>query len=168
MGEVTQFSIIENILQETIGAAGVGWQEIGIDYFLDEEHSVTISRYFIEENGKMKEKDLRTPSDFDFLMRTLQAHLDENGKPLFTRCKIHVLSDGKYEAKYDYRKVDWDALFMADNVFFPKLDKDYMMIEEWEVAVTFYLSSHGNRLMARARSTLLGANPSGDSHINTG
>lgn len=130
MGEVTQFSIIENVLQKTIGAARPGWQEIIIDYFVDDEHSVTLSRCLIEENGQMKERHLETPSNFGFLMRSLRAHLAEGGKPLFNRCKIHVLPDGNYEAKYDYREVDWDALVEADLLFFPKKDKDYMMFEK--------------------------------------
>jgi hypothetical protein len=128
--EVTQWSIIENILQEFMVAVSPGWQEIVIDYFVEDDRSGIMASYLIEENGEMKEKDLRIPSNFDFTMRELQEHLGQGGKPLFTRCTIQVLADGKYEAKYDYRKIDWDALLEPDWIFFPKMNKDYMVSEE--------------------------------------
>ena len=47
-------------------------------------------------------------------MRKLQDKLAESGKQPFTRCKLHLHADGKFDASYGYDPVDLDGLVTAE------------------------------------------------------
>jgi len=91
-----------------------------IDYFVEGPNSCVIQSYLIEKNGAIVEKSLDDIRDLHVWMDELQAHLAQAGRPPFTRCKIHLKADGKYESTYGYDKVDWKALVNPDWNFFPK------------------------------------------------
>ena len=119
VAELDQFQIIQEILGRATALAPRGWREMIIDFYVDPEQSATLKSYLIEKNGAVVEESLGYISDLDDLMRMLQKHLAQAGRPPFTRCKLHVKANGKYEATYGYDKVDWKALLNPDWNFFP-------------------------------------------------
>jgi hypothetical protein len=120
MAELDQFQIIGEMLNRAMAVAPPGWRELMIDYFVEGPNSCVIQTYLIEKNGAIVEKSLDDIRDLHVWMDKLQAHLAQAGRPPFTRCKIHLKADGKYESTYGYDKVDWKALVNPDWNFFPK------------------------------------------------
>src|SRR5579859_3640942 len=111
MTEYSQFEFIEKILMVVMPFAKIGWREMIIDYYAEDSIASSMScRYLIERDGKIYQRCIVNLDEVYKWMRKLQAHLAQAGRPEFTRCKIHIKADGKYETAYEYDKIDLRAL----------------------------------------------------------
>ena len=118
--DLNEFQIIQEISSRAIRGAGPDWLELIVNYYVEGNHSAEISSYLLKQDGILKEKPLGDVRDLDVWLRRLQKCLSQSGTEPFTHCKLHLHSNGKYESKYRYEKVDWDALAIPDWNFFPK------------------------------------------------
>lgn len=105
-----QIQIIQEIISRVSPMAEHGWHELMIVYHVEGAQSEFGNSYLITKDGVTREKALSVPLELDGWMRSLQKKLAEGGKQSFTKCKLHLSSDGKYEVFYEYEPVDWDAL----------------------------------------------------------
>ena len=119
MTDINQFQIIQEVVTRAIKVAETGWCEMIISYCIDESQSNFCNSYLIEKDGLIKEKPLPFVNSFDSLLRKLREHLAQAERQPFTKCKLHVTSDGKYEVVYGYDAVDWNALLIPAWNFSP-------------------------------------------------
>jgi hypothetical protein len=118
-----QFELINEILQLAFGAAPDEWREMILNYYGDDERCTISGSVLIDNGAGDEEQDFETTFEVVELLEQLREHLAQSGKPTFSHCKIHVTSDGQYEATYSYDEIDWDALFLPDSDFFPTRSK---------------------------------------------
>jgi hypothetical protein len=110
-----QVQLIQEIVSRAMSTAQPNWIEFMVDYHVEEGHSSFANSYLIALGDGIHEKPLppSDPDDLDLWMRRLRAELARAGAQPFTSCKLHVHANGKFEAKYGYEPVDWDALVLA-------------------------------------------------------
>lgn len=120
MPEDTQFQIVQEIAGRALSVAENGWTELMIVYYVEGNQSAILKTYLVAEGGVTQEKAFSYVDGLDLLFRQLQTHLSQSGSSPFTKCKLHLRSDGKFESTYGYEKVDWDDLITPDWNFFPK------------------------------------------------
>ncbi|MFS2048877.1 hypothetical protein ACEN9J_11320 [Variovorax sp. Varisp41] len=120
MKDLDQFEIMQKIADSALSTIEAGWSELIVNYFVEDSRSGFVNSYLIKENGALVEKSLPVADDLDSWLRKLQTHLAQNQRPLFTRCKLHIGANGKFDASYGYEKVDWDALLAPEWNFLPE------------------------------------------------
>jgi len=113
MDKIDQFQIIQEIANRAISAAAPGWHELMINYYVDSDQSEFGNSYLITQDGVTREKSLPVAPDMDVWMRRLRTELAKGGQQPFTKCKLHLHADGKFDASYGYDPVDWDGLLTA-------------------------------------------------------
>jgi hypothetical protein len=118
-----QFELINEILQLAFDAAPDEWREMILNHYGDDEQCTISSSVLIDNGAGDEEQDVETSYEMVELFEQLREHLAESGKPKFSHCKIHITSDGQYEATYSYDEIDWEALFLPDSDFFPTRSK---------------------------------------------
>jgi hypothetical protein len=118
--DLNEFQIIQEISSRAIRGAGPEWRELIVNYYVEGNHSAETSSYLLEQDEILKEKPLGDVRDLDVWFRKLQKCLSQSGREPFTQCKFHLHSNGKYESKYSYEKVDRAALAIPDWNFFPR------------------------------------------------
>jgi hypothetical protein len=118
--QATQFDIINRILEMALDVAPPGWREFMINYYVEGGHTAMVNSVVVDKDGGGGEESLPDMYDLAELLLELRVHLAQAGRTEFTQCKIHVKSDGEYEAMYGYDKVDWADLVRPDWNFFPK------------------------------------------------
>ena len=123
MSNLNQFEITQEIVDRALSGIEPEWRELIIDYCVEGIESNFSASYIIEEAGELKEKPLPIARDMDKWFRKLRDHLAQAGRDVFTRCKLHLSADGKFDTTYGYDAVDWAAQFHADWNFFPKNGK---------------------------------------------
>ncbi|NHZ44153.1 immunity protein YezG family protein [Massilia aquatica] len=119
MVDPDQFEIMQKIVDDALTGVESGWQELIITYHVDDEMSDFVSSYIVEEGGGIMEKSARMTHQMDRLLRELRKDLAQRGKPLFSRLRLHLFANGKFDTSYGYDDVDWPALFKKDWQFFP-------------------------------------------------
>lgn len=105
---MTEIDLVRAILRSVTSMVKGRWIEIMIDYHVDHSQSTLLMSYLVEHNGQVTERDIDYIDGLDGLLRSLREVLSKDGRNLFSRCKIHVFSSGKYEASYGYGPIDWD------------------------------------------------------------
>ena len=108
-----QLQSIQEIVSRAISEAQPGLSELMINYHVEDGQSEFANSYLITTSSAIHEKSLPVPNDLNAWMRQLRNELTRAGEAPFTSCKLHVHADGKFEAKYGYDPVDWDALVTA-------------------------------------------------------
>ncbi|NHZ44154.1 hypothetical protein [Massilia aquatica] len=119
MAELDQFELMQEIVNDALIGIESAWRELIITYHVDDEKSDFISTYIVEESDGLREKPGKMSNDMDDLLRQLRKHLAQGGKPSFSRLRLHLFANGKFDTSYGYDAVCWPALFQKDWQFFP-------------------------------------------------
>lgn len=112
-----QFELVEAIVRYAISVVDPGWIEIVMNYSVDETQSDFLNSYLAGEGGRVVEKALAYSDGLEGLFTRLREHLAQLGGDLFSTCWIQVSNDGRYQTKYGYEPVDWDALTEVSSNF---------------------------------------------------
>ena len=109
MTERDQFQIIQDVLQYALGYTEKNYKQLVINFYIREGWSTCKASYLIEKNGVDVEvyiSEVANLDPIDAWLRELRNHLGQLHPQLFTRCRIHVTEDHRYEARYSYDPVD--------------------------------------------------------------
>gem|GEM_PF-5643054 len=122
MRELDQFEIIQEALSYAWGCAEEGLKELRVEIHAEDHHQHLAASYLVERNGLDKVVGLLGVRGFDDMkvmkwLMMLRDNLAQAGGQKFTSCRIWMTADGKYEAKYGYDPIDWDALVPAPGLF---------------------------------------------------
>lgn len=104
----TQFEIIQEIADRIFLEVDDNWKEIIATYQVEGHRSREIITFLYEKNGIEIEKSLPNVNGFSTLMRELRDHLAQSGKQKFTKCKLHIKSDGYFNTDYSYDTPSWE------------------------------------------------------------
>lgn len=111
----TQNEIFQKIGEIALSVVEDGWSDIVINYEVENDQSRFSNTYLVGSQDEAVEKSLPYVFELELKMRDLQEHLSQQGKELFSSCRLHISSSGSFEAKYGYEKVDWDDLVGKSN-----------------------------------------------------
>ena len=123
LDQLDQVGLTQEIVDRALSGIEPGWREFIIDYCVEGIQSNFSASYVIEEAGVVTEKPLPIARDMDKWFRKLRDHLAQAGRPPFSRCKLQLSDDGRFETTYGYDPIDWEAQIYADWNFFPKNGK---------------------------------------------
>ena len=113
MEDSDQLLLIQEIVGMVATAIEKNWDELMICCYVDDEQSDLCVTYLITQNNVPHEKSARVPHALDALFRALRVALPGGQGELFSSCKLHVFSDGRFDAKYGHGVVDWDGVTVA-------------------------------------------------------
>ena len=117
MTERTQIEIVQDIVDSALSRIQNGWLELVVNYCVEGGQSNFQNSFLIDVDGRRTEKYLPSTDQLDTLMRELRDHLAQADREKFSKCRIHLGADGRFDASYGYDAVDWDSLFKAKGNF---------------------------------------------------
>jgi len=105
-----QQEIFQELVSSVVNAIPEEWIEFIIAYKVDDTQSGQINTYLTKQEGVFIEKSiLAYIPEIDKCLRELRDQLSSGGKEPFSRCKVHLKSDGEFSADYSFDPIDWEV-----------------------------------------------------------